>query len=216
MPRLTQCLLSLASLSLMAAPAPRPALWCDLTPGPFAVGFRAEWGRDLSRTWRVTRRAGRDFAPDSVGRPVRISVWYPATASAKSSRMRFGDYTRVEAPAEFADFARRLAARDSNDVASDVKPNEVATLFGLPMLAYRDPSPAPGRFPLVLVMGGLNDVTTGQAVLAEFLASYGYVVAVVAWTGVNEDQLDAVGTQPGLEATIRDVEFAYSRLRTRR
>ena len=223
MPPLGRCLISLAGLCLLTPcplraqelALPRPVLWCDLTPGPFAVGYRNEWGHDLSRTWRVTRRAGRGFTPDSVGRPVRISIWYPAIPNAKASRMRLGDYTRIKAPAEFADFARRLEARDSDEVSSDVRPNEVATLLALQMLAFPEPSPAPGRFPLVLVVGGLNAETTGQAVLAEFLASYGYVVAVVAWTGVNEDQFDAIRTQLGIETTMRDVELAYSRLRAR-
>jgi alpha-beta hydrolase superfamily lysophospholipase len=223
MPPLARCLISLVSLCLLAPcplraqerAAPSPVLWGDLTPGPFAIGYRGEWGRDLSRTWRVTRRAGRGFTPDSAGRPVRINIWYPATPHAKSSRMQFGDYTRVEAPAEFADFGRRLAARDSTAVASDVQPNEVTALLGLSVPAYREPMPASGRFPLVLIVAGLNDETTAQAVLAEFLASHGYVVAVVAWTGVNEDQFDAIRTQPGVEATVRDVEFAWSRLRTR-
>jgi dienelactone hydrolase len=129
--------------------------------------------------------------------------------------MRLGDYTKVDAPVEFADFARRLEERDRNEVSSDVQPNEVAALLGLSMLAFREPSPARSRFPLVLVVAGLNDGTTAQAVLAEFLTSYGYVVAVVAWTGVNEDQFDATRTQPGIETTVRDVEFAWSRLRTR-
>ena len=190
-------------------------LWGSLRPGPYAVGYRAEWARDLSRTWRLTPRAGVRFMPDSVGRPVRVTVWYPAAAGTRSVLMRFGDYTRVEAPGAFVDFARRLDQRDRNAVAAMVRPNEVAGLLALPMVAYHEPVPAPGRFPLVLVVAGLNAEATAQVVLAEFLASYGYVVAVVAWTGVNEEQFDATRTPTGIEATLRDVEMAWSLLRTR-
>jgi dienelactone hydrolase len=211
MPTLVRYLVALA----LSTPIPRPALWCDLTPGPFAVGYRNEWAPDPSRTWRTTRRAGHPFTPDSTGRPVRISIWYPATRTPNSHQMRLGDYTRIPAPAEFADFAHRLAARDSSELSSDVPPTELAPLLALPMLAFHQAPAAPGRFPLVLVMGGLNAASTDQAVLAEFLASYGYVVAVVGWTGVNETQFDAVRTQPGIEASVRDVEFAWSHLRAR-
>lgn len=201
-------------LSSQAPAAPSP-LWGTLAPGPFAVGYEREWVRDYSRTWRITRRSDGRFVPDTTGRPVRIDRWYPARAGAPSSRMRLGGYARMDAPAAFADFGRRLAERDLKEPNSNVRPNEAAALDALPMAAFRAAPAAAGTFPLVLVIGGLNAEATSQVVLAEYLASHGYVVAVVTWTGVNEDQFNAIRTQPGIEATVRDVEVAWSVLRRR-
>jgi dienelactone hydrolase len=146
---------------------------------------------------------------------VRILVWYPATPDPHSARVALGDLTRGPAPAEFADFGRRLEQRAHDELISMVQPTQVADLLGLSMFAVRDAPAARGRFPLMLIVPGLNDGAIGQAMLAEFLASHGYVVAVVEWTGATEDQFDASRTQVGIEATLRDAEFAWSRVRTR-
>jgi tetratricopeptide (TPR) repeat protein len=191
----------------------RAPLWGDLPSGPYAVGYRVDFARDRSRTWRVTRRYGSGFTPDTIGRPVRISVWYPAAPLAHTRRLPFGDYARTEAPKDFSDFNLRLEQRDTTIFALTVQPSEMSTLLGLPTNAFQNAPSAAGRFPLVLIIGGLNAETTAQSVLSEFLASYGYVVATVPWTGITENDFDAGRTAMNLEATARDVEFAWSRLR---
>jgi pimeloyl-ACP methyl ester carboxylesterase len=191
----------------------RAPLWGDLAPGPYAVGYRVDFARDRSRTWRVTRRYASGFTPDTTGRPVRISVWYPALAPAHSRPLLFGDYARTEAPKDFSEFNLHLEQRDTTIFALTVQPNEMSTLLAMPTNAFQNAPPAARRFPLVLIVGGLNAETTAQAVLAEFLASHGYVVATVPWTGNTENDFDAGRAATNLEATARDVEFAWSRLR---
>src|SRR5689334_15081235 len=66
-----------ASSGAGTAPAPAP-LWGSLRAGPHAVGFRTIYRFDRSRTWQATRGQAVAFAPDLAGRPIRISVWYPA------------------------------------------------------------------------------------------------------------------------------------------
>ena len=58
--------------------------WNELKPGPYPVGFRVVYYRDRSRKWLKTLGAS---APDP-GRPIRVSVWYPALPSATNARMR--------------------------------------------------------------------------------------------------------------------------------
>ena len=188
-------------------------LWEGLAPGRHAVGYRSELLVDSSRTWRVTRSYTRPFSPDSLGRPIRLSVWYPARPAPGARRMQFGEYSRTTAPPAFADYMDALRRRDSVIVTLTVQPQEVAQLNSLEVNAVRDAPAAVGRLPVVLLVGGLNAETTTQAVLAEYLASNGYVVAAVPWTGLDENHPDATRDQEGLEAMTRDLEFAWATLR---
>ncbi|HEY4100311.1 MAG TPA: alpha/beta hydrolase [Gemmatimonadales bacterium] len=130
--------------------------------------------------------------------------------------MTFADYSRFIAPQAFRPYADALARRDSIIATLTVQPSEVPALLATHVAARRNAVSAPGRFPVVLMVAGLNAESTSQAVLAELLASRGYIVATVPWDGVDENQIDAVGDAVGLEAVIRDLEFAWGRLRTER
>jgi hypothetical protein len=66
-----------------------------LEPGRFAVGFKVLYRIDRSRTW--------DPTPDSTasgefGRPVRISLWYPARQQRAGTSMLYRDYVHFAAP----------------------------------------------------------------------------------------------------------------------
>ena len=53
-------------------------LWGNLSAGSYAVGFKTLYQFDRTRTWRTTHGTEKPFAPDLNGRPIRISIWYPA------------------------------------------------------------------------------------------------------------------------------------------
>lgn len=205
----------LAGVSVASAQSAVPPLWESLTPGKYAVGYRVDFAADRTRTWRITHHYETAPTVDVDGRPVRISIWYPAQPGARSPRMPFGEYARGKAPPAFAAFGRRLAQRDSVILSLNVSPDDIKRLLRTPTAVHENAAPARGRFPLVLMIAGLNAETSAQAVLAELLASYGYVVATVPWTGRSDDQFDARTDATALEASTRDVEFAWSRLRTR-
>src|ERR1700681_380517 len=90
--------------------------WGSLSAGPYAVGFKTIYQFDHTRTWRTTREYEKPFAPDLNGRPIRISVWYPAIRNARSRQMRFADYVRpggrTDAPQEFAELNQILELRE--------------------------------------------------------------------------------------------------------
>lgn len=188
-------------------------LWGSLQPGPHRVGLRTTFLFDASRTWKTTRPYKEPFSPDRNGRPIRLDVWYPAAAGAQPL-MRFRDYIEAPAPKGFADLQNIIAQRDRLIVSLDVPGPAIPALSETRVNAIRNAPAAPGRFPVLLYFGGLNDAATLNAcVLAEFLASYGYLVATVAPIGSTEDEPDQLRTAVDLESTVRDMEFAWSTLR---
>src|SRR5512132_4023692 len=94
-----------------------------------------------------------------------LDLWFPAEAAALP--MTFADY--LSRPKEM----RRWL--EQTGIAEDA----AAAFLGAPMLATRDAEPMREPHPLVLIAHGNGQDAAEQAVLAEYVASYGFVVASV-------------------------------------
>ncbi|HXI02098.1 MAG TPA: acyl-CoA thioester hydrolase/BAAT C-terminal domain-containing protein [Candidatus Saccharimonadales bacterium] len=183
----------------VVAPAPPPAFWNSLTPGPYAVGFRVLYQRDRTRPW-----GGAPGADGSdLGRPIRISLWYPAdSASADLHQMTYGDYLRHDGPSGLHEFNELLDRMDMESWLADMQeltpPGQpmLDRLLATPTAAYRDAPQARGRFPLVLYSGGKGSRADDNVELGEFLAGHGYMVAVVPQLGPSPDE-PALGSSAG-------------------
>ncbi len=152
------------------ATAAPPALHGHLQPGDHAVGFRQET-LDLSLPGGVTPTA------------LDVYLWFPAVEPAHSDReaqtVTLADYYRAQETTEpdAAELREWLLADMTSPpglVAASLEP-----VLDAPMWARRDLEPATGKHPLAL-WSYRDSVPTMQAVLNEFLASHGYVVAF-AW-----------------------------------
>jgi acetyl esterase/lipase len=185
-------------------------LWGDLQPGTYRTGFRTLFRYDNSRTWESTRSYDGAFSPDLDGRPIQIDIWYPANVGPSDRRMRFADYVDQDAPKRFAKLNDIMRQRNRDDAASSVPHSEIAALQVMEMSAYRDAMPAPGRFPVVLYFGGLSAPINSNVIMAEFLASHGYIVASVSLIGPSDEQTFQSRTSDDFEASVRDMEFAWS------
>ena len=141
-----------------------PWLWGGLRPGVHDVGFA-----------RTT------ISHDSE--QIIVDTWYPAQPGT-SERLRFVDYLRLSddlrgATSSFPNTPESLALTLSNVVSGDVNgvPRDVVERINASiMAARRDARPADRRFPLVLWTPRYA-TTVAQAVLSEYLASHGFVVA---------------------------------------
>jgi pimeloyl-ACP methyl ester carboxylesterase len=189
-------------------------LWGDLHAGDRAVGFRTIFRYDSSRTWKTTRSYDGKFSPDLKGRPIQINVWYPAEADQSSTKMHFGDYVDQTAPEDFAELNIIMRQRSRDDANGAVTRNEISGLQSAEMNAYRDAQAEKGAFPLVLYFGGLNAPINSNAILGEYLASHGYIVASISLLGPSDEQNFQSRTAHDLESSVRDMEFAWSVLQT--
>jgi len=185
-------------------------LWANLAPGKYHVGFKYIYTFDRSRTWTITRGYDQPFSPDLQGRPIRISVWYPASGG---RRMTYNDYVHGGAPPLFKTYDAIVRAQDLLHSRLNVPKGSLPQFLATPVNAYSSAAPLNQRFPLVLYCDGLDGDTVSNFVLEEYLASNGFVVATMPTIGPSSGSPTQNRTQPDLEATIRDMEFVWSVLR---
>jgi dienelactone hydrolase len=209
------CLAIGSPLSAQAgAPAP---LWAGLVPGNYAVGFRAYWVHDRSRTWLPGALPDGRPSPTDPARPIRLMVWYPAPASLRTRTMRLGDYEGAATTSGFEADERRAMQTDYGDSASGKgirglrrTTSAFEQFMRTPVPVHMNAVPAVGRFPIVLYALGQGDHTLENTVLCEYLASHGYVVASVPQLGTSPRRAMFVHDPPSYDAQVRDLAFALA------
>ena len=197
--------LALAFSAELAAQGRSP-LFGSLVPGAHAVGFMKRELRDSTRfDLPKTDSAGRPQTADRSRRLV-VHVWYPAAAGAAST-MTFRDYMFSHLPDTASDATRRADEANRRRFFAQfgtVADSAWSTLQRTRLLAAANAAPASGRYPLIV--GQLRTLST--TVTNEYLASHGYVVAMI--DGFSPDIPDPGA---GLEIAVRDMEFAVPAMR---
>jgi hypothetical protein len=202
------------SAGLLAAAAPFGEL---PDAGPHPVGFRTLAARDFSRP---PLAAPGEPAEPTAGRLVPLHVWYPAAEAANEPALTLADYADALAytadPASLDD-ARRTAARarfigSIPELGGDraLAEREQARLLALAGRARHHAPPAPGTFPVVLFPEYYAPAS--NSVLAEYLASHGFVVVsppMLSWKEVTWGG----GNPPNFESYVADLQFALGALR---
>jgi hypothetical protein len=175
------------------APPPVPHLWDALTPGPVAIGFKSLILRAQASEFR--------HGPQHY---VQISVWYPSQPGS-GNPMTFRDYLGLKATDNSIDEPSPEAMQGAVDeftsklASTGVSQQTARTLVDSPMIARLNAvtKSNPGRSPIVYIAQGNGQLAADQAVLAEFIASHGYIVvttpSVLAITGplTSDDQIGA-------------------------
>lgn len=216
---------ALLSSHVAASPHPRgaPALmWGDLQPGSYSVGYRVLYERDKTRQWLNSSSAAASAASPDPGRPIRISLWYPAVPTPDAKPMRYGDYFHFDGPPDFKSLDDALQHNDRASWMSDLAENSpkaaaiFAKLLATPVAAFSNAPAARGPFPVVLYAPGLGSRADSNVELAEFLASHGYAVAIVPQLGPSLEDL-ANGSSPAeITLHVQDMDFAENVLHQQR
>ncbi|HSA57244.1 MAG TPA: hypothetical protein VLE53_16140 [Gemmatimonadaceae bacterium] len=213
---------SLPVAVLMLAPTRAAAQdvspWTRLERGAHAIGFRELLLRDPSRPSLPLHEGAPPI--DAHGRQMQIVVWYPAIAGTGDA-LAYGDY--VARSAQAVDFSpldasrRRAAVDDYVARAAGLGGDTIALRAALPRLLATAVSgrlgarAATGRFPLVLFPDWR--VPSVNSVLAEYLASHGYVVASTTTKGTYDPQVEYWSPR-GLETMAADLRFVIAALDT--
>lgn len=194
-------LFAIASSRSANAEAQQKSSAANLLPtGNYSVGFR----------WRVREDATRTFTSKSGAtgpRPIRVFVWYPARAARGKQPITFRGYVEAEgrgipdAAPRFGDMVGGIALSET----------QLQAILDSPTRAIADAAAAAGRFPLVLLGGGLNGTAYHDTMLAEYLASHGYVVAALSSVPEREGERLQFN-KSGLGLIVGDLQFALREL----
>jgi pimeloyl-ACP methyl ester carboxylesterase len=170
--------------------------------GPHPVGFELKEAVDNSRSFPSTDGSGLG------GRPIRIYIWYPA-AEAGSQPLTVGDFVRMAGD----DF--RIPNRPPVPLVKGLDEAQRGALMKKPLKSFAAARVAQGEFPLLVIGQGLYyESPLSQAVLCEYLASLGYVVATCPLLG-TQYRLVNINVED-LETEVRDLEFVISEARERK
>jgi dienelactone hydrolase len=195
-----------------ATAKPPSALLGNLELGPHAVGFRVLDRIDRSRPYRMPRRPDGSPRAGDHGRPMHISLWYPAEAR-PAPRVSFGDYTALIGGETVPGAPTPTQIRQGEDflfqfpVLRDLSPEQRKQLLALRGIAVRDARPLTRRFPLVIWSLGSPALTHASC---EYLASHGYVVAQMPRLGVFAGLPDTGRDAADFDAKLRDMDFVLN------
>ena len=182
----TAFILSLVVVSFSYSNAQTPVLWGNLESGSYGVGFKFIYQQDYSRGWKVTEDSNGYPLATGRGRPVRISVWYPAKRQGNAPKMLYRDYMASTARnAAFTELNSLLEKRDVGNLRANLKAEEFDALTKMQTAAVLNAAPQNGAFPLLVYSAGLNNSSQDNFVLCEYLASHGYVVITVPQLGTT-------------------------------
>jgi len=127
---------------------------------------------------------------------VTVSIWYPARP--RGTPLRLNELE--SAGAGLSSFMEQHGI-----------PRSAAERYaGAPLLARRDAMARRGRFPVILIAQGNQQGAIDQAVLAEYLASHGYVVATTPSPMRRAPMTADSQVGPSAERQARDLEQALA------
>jgi len=194
--------------------AETPPIWGNLTPGPHGIGFTAVEKYDYSRAFRPKTDYFGALLEGERARPLQVCIWYPAETGADDFTMVYGEYAYPYPTDEsFMNILSNFHNRELMTLLQQFNRDQgiLQELISVRMAAVRDAPAVEGAFPLIIYHNGPSCVE--NAVLCEYLASWGFVVAgthSLGMTSVNPDSDPA-----SLETLIRDKEFILAETHTR-
>jgi hypothetical protein len=171
------------------------------SPGPYAVGYQ-HWGlKDISRSSISNAK--------KYGRELNIAVWYP-TQEKSGKKASAPDYMADTWPSAGksikAAFLHHLALLRADSSKAD----RLYTLWSQhPAKSIQNARPIGRALPLIVFPG---DIAL-QSILAEYLASRGYIVLSPQTKGSYTHDMEYNLT--GIESAVQDIQFALREVRTR-
>lgn len=158
--------------------SPKSAMWGELTPGAYGVGFRI-------RTFFDDNRNKADVS--EKGRRIDVMIWYPSESKTDIPKLTFRDYLLLVPEFSFDSSQVHIRKWLSTAVSGDttgVSSDTLDRMIETEMQAVPDTPIIDEKFPLVL-WTMRHGTMVAQSVLCEFLASHGYVVAYARYGGLQ-------------------------------
>jgi hypothetical protein len=206
-------ILVFAAFTIGNAFATTSPFWGDLKPGQFGVGFQIIEKYDYSRPFKRKFDYEGNMVSGERARPLQINVWYPAKSKSNSS-MLLADYIHLAATEDLSKLTDDAKEQSEKRFLQSrwfqgVPEEKIKELLTKPAAAVRKADHADGRFPLIVIANsGSLSSPSGQFVLAEYLASHGYIVASVPSRGA---QSPGLGGRESI-VQLQDLQFVIGSL----
>ncbi len=217
---LVSYILLLAACSSPAPPNQFPIMG-NLTPGEHTVGFKTLFIYDQSKPGvPYSNWDGKLFNDHqaSLGRQHQVNIWYPSIAGSgaplkyhhyvdllgRQTNFNDTDSQKVFARALFIDQTNALGGNGTFTTA------ELKILLELDVTARLNAKVESIQYPVVVFPNGSSPAF--QSIMAEYLASNGYVVVALAPKGRYSSGMEISGI--GLENAVDDLEFVLSKIST--
>ena len=190
----------------LTAPMSAPEAWGLLQPGGYAV-----------RIDTLMRHAPAKTGWASGDRPLQVTIWSPARVAGEP--MRYRDYVGLTAnqatlePGAAEGAAKAVGSLKDFIVSTGSSAESVDRWLDMPVAASWSAMPAERRFPLIVIAQGNYHSAYNQAVLAEYLASHGYVVATSASPLVLEESPDSTSLITRARRQAADIEYVVELVR---
>ena len=181
----------------------------SLKQGPHKVGFKAGIHYDLGRPPRDGQ-----FSRFNEGRAVHIGIWYPAEVKANHPLMTLSGYvdelSRMINPREITKRTRLESIHLMNIALtraggdSVVMLQHLADFLNAETHVYKNAANQEGEYPIIMY----PESPVLNTVMAEYLASYGYIVVSTA-EPVASGHVEPT-TARDLETMVQDCQFTLS------
>lgn len=203
--------LLLATNCLLAADDYLGNITNNLSYGQYHVNYELVQLTDQTRIFKENMTPG---STKIAFRPVQINLWYPTENIKGKKPLKVKDYfnsiateTNFSKPdnktiSNILDHYRNLYTKTNShkEKADQLFENETKAFKGCPMIK--------GKLPVIIYAPGGGEVSFENAILFEYLASHGFMVASVSSLGYYSKKLE--GSYLDSEAELRDVEFMLS------
>ena len=178
-------------------------LWAGVAAGQHAVSFKVLYGFDKTRPALKEQQQ----ETKSSGRSMQVSVWYPAKAS--SENITLGDYLTLKGnEVNFTsekkineNAALKILITDFGSTEKQI----MESLFPIKMKSDNNSAAKTEKFPIVIMT---HNNAAGYSLLAELLATNGFIVALSPMTGTHAKEFDWQTTS-GVETEVADLEFVF-------
>jgi hypothetical protein len=202
-------LLLILALATFVASAQKNIIYENLPLGKYAVGFKIITIIDDSRVDKPLYDYLGEKNKGDRRRRITIHLWYPAESNSGKRKLVYADYcynnsfSTTDETISTGEKETQLAARRSTTERwfGSTTDDDWKKLIQSEMLAKMDAEPLAEKFPLLV--GTLRDLST--SVTNEFLASNGYVIAMI-------HSLNASSFAEAALNDIPDMRFAISHL----
>ncbi|HEX6845999.1 MAG TPA: dienelactone hydrolase family protein [Chitinophagaceae bacterium] len=183
----------------------------DLHFGNYSVGFKYVYQLDKTREWLPSPFDSADKQKTTF-RPLRIAIWYPAEREG-GELMKFKNYINPEAPDIY--YGKLNDVMNTYDMWSyngmfDKNKTTINSLLNLNTNSIYNAKEKTGKYPLVLYCCGWFSRSPDNALMAEYLASHGYVVITVPQLGTGSTTFDFKVTEDRIITQVQDLQFALN------